>query len=194
MYTREKFSRSFCIPIHVRQAVTYPSESVRRHSNNFHPSRSFASCSSSFQLVQPTDLFAQPWSFSSMRKPVINALLKNAVFCCRSVPVYFVWLKYISWFMYGFEALIINQWKDYGPICMYYFFSVRMSVIHVTVLIKKLYFAKCAYAIRFVIPWTASGFQCLLQLVRPLSPGLAHTTSVSLIKIDGWASNTRSFC
>ena len=24
--------------------------------------------------------------------------------------------------MYGFEALIINQWKDYGPICMYQFF------------------------------------------------------------------------
>lgn len=33
-----------------------------------------------------------------------------------SVPVYFVWLKYISWFMYGYEALIINQWKDYGQI------------------------------------------------------------------------------
>ncbi|KAL9966624.1 hypothetical protein ACROYT_G024727 [Oculina patagonica] len=33
-----------------------------------------------------------------------------------TVPVYFVWLKYISWFMYGFEALIINQWKDFGPI------------------------------------------------------------------------------
>ncbi|CAG0902373.1 unnamed protein product [Darwinula stevensoni] len=28
-----------------------------------------------------------------------------------SVPVYFVWLKYISWFYYGNEALMINQWK-----------------------------------------------------------------------------------
>ncbi|CAL8147556.1 unnamed protein product [Orchesella dallaii] len=27
-----------------------------------------------------------------------------------SVPVYFVWLKYLSWFMYGNEALAINQW------------------------------------------------------------------------------------
>ncbi|CAG0879460.1 unnamed protein product, partial [Darwinula stevensoni] len=29
-----------------------------------------------------------------------------------SVPVYFLWLKYISWFYYGNEALMINQWKD----------------------------------------------------------------------------------
>ena len=36
----------------------------------------------------------------------------------RTVPAYFIWLKYISWFMYGFEALIINQWKDYGSIGM----------------------------------------------------------------------------
>ena len=27
------------------------------------------------------------------------------------MPVYFVWLKYLSWFKYGFEALIINQFK-----------------------------------------------------------------------------------
>ena len=37
-------------------------------------------------------------------------------FINSSVPVYFVWLKYISWFMYGYEALIINQWKGYGQI------------------------------------------------------------------------------
>ncbi len=30
----------------------------------------------------------------------------------RSVPIYFVWLKYLSWFYYGNEALIINQWQD----------------------------------------------------------------------------------
>lgn len=29
-----------------------------------------------------------------------------------SVPVYFVWVKYISWFNYGNEALMINQWAD----------------------------------------------------------------------------------
>ncbi|CAG2164007.1 unnamed protein product [Oppiella nova] len=29
-----------------------------------------------------------------------------------SIPVYFVWFKYISWFYYGNEALSINQWKS----------------------------------------------------------------------------------
>ncbi|ODM98292.1 Protein white [Orchesella cincta] len=28
-----------------------------------------------------------------------------------SIPVYFIWLKYLSWFLYGNEALSINQWK-----------------------------------------------------------------------------------
>lgn len=28
-----------------------------------------------------------------------------------SVPVYFIWIKYISWFYYGNEALTINQWS-----------------------------------------------------------------------------------
>ncbi|CAL8086730.1 unnamed protein product [Orchesella dallaii] len=29
----------------------------------------------------------------------------------NSVPVYFVWLQHLSWFLYGNEALSINQWK-----------------------------------------------------------------------------------
>lgn len=28
-----------------------------------------------------------------------------------SVPVYLDWIKYVSWFMYGNEALSINQWR-----------------------------------------------------------------------------------
>lgn len=28
-----------------------------------------------------------------------------------SVPVYFEWLRYLSWFMYANEALSINQWS-----------------------------------------------------------------------------------
>jgi len=28
-----------------------------------------------------------------------------------SVPVWLSWLKYLSWFLYGFEALLINQWE-----------------------------------------------------------------------------------
>jgi len=29
-----------------------------------------------------------------------------------SVPVWLSWLKYLSWFLYGFQALLINQWSD----------------------------------------------------------------------------------
>ena len=29
-----------------------------------------------------------------------------------SIPVYFVWIKWISWFHYSFEALMINQWSN----------------------------------------------------------------------------------
>lgn len=32
-----------------------------------------------------------------------------------SVPFYFEWLSYLSWFRYGNEALLINQWADVGP-------------------------------------------------------------------------------
>ena len=30
---------------------------------------------------------------------------------CRSVPVWLVWLKYLSWFLYSNELLMINQWE-----------------------------------------------------------------------------------
>ncbi len=30
----------------------------------------------------------------------------------RSIPGWLVWIKYISSFFYGFEALSVNQWKD----------------------------------------------------------------------------------
>ncbi|RMX58452.1 hypothetical protein pdam_00022053 [Pocillopora damicornis] len=55
---------------------------------------------------------------TSLGPPLMLPLLIFGGFFLKStsVPVYFVWLKYISWFMYGFEALIINQWKDYGSI------------------------------------------------------------------------------
>lgn len=31
-----------------------------------------------------------------------------------SVPVYFEWLSYVSWFRYGNEGLMINQWASLG--------------------------------------------------------------------------------
>lgn len=30
----------------------------------------------------------------------------------RTVPKYFLWLRYISWFSYANEILIINQWHN----------------------------------------------------------------------------------
>lgn len=29
----------------------------------------------------------------------------------RSTPTYMIWVKYLSWFNYGNEALMINQWE-----------------------------------------------------------------------------------
>lgn len=34
----------------------------------------------------------------------------------ESVPVYFIWLKYLSWFKYSFEALLVNQWDGFGSL------------------------------------------------------------------------------
>ncbi|KAG1709775.1 Protein white [Nymphon striatum] len=31
-----------------------------------------------------------------------------------SIPVYFVWLKYLSWFNYAYEIMIVNQWSNIG--------------------------------------------------------------------------------
>ena len=30
--------------------------------------------------------------------------------CCSSDVGWLVWVKYLSWFQYGFSALMINQW------------------------------------------------------------------------------------
>lgn len=43
---------------------------------------------------------------------VIPLLLFGGFFLSNEdVPVYFDWMRYISWFMYGNEALSINQWS-----------------------------------------------------------------------------------
>lgn len=34
----------------------------------------------------------------------------------RTVPVYFLWLKYSSWFMYSNELMILNQWANVDQI------------------------------------------------------------------------------
>ena len=34
----------------------------------------------------------------------------------RTIPVYFVWLKYISWYYYAYDAYLIVVFENYGPI------------------------------------------------------------------------------
>ena len=34
-----------------------------------------------------------------------------------ATPWYFIWVKYLSWFYYGFQNLMINQWA-YGGFCI----------------------------------------------------------------------------
>lgn len=48
----------------------------------------------------------------AMAAPLIIPLLLFGGFFLQNgaVPIYFDWMRYISWFMYGNEALSINQW------------------------------------------------------------------------------------
>lgn len=50
----------------------------------------------------------------SIGPPVIIPFLIFGGFFLNSasVPYYFEWLSYLSWFRYGNEALLINQWSD----------------------------------------------------------------------------------
>lgn len=42
---------------------------------------------------------------------ILPALLFGGFFLNNgAVPIYFEWLRYLSWFMYSNEALSINQW------------------------------------------------------------------------------------
>jgi ATP-binding cassette, subfamily G (WHITE), eye pigment precursor transporter len=50
----------------------------------------------------------------SIGPPVIIPFLIFGGFFLNSgsVPPYFKWLSYLSWFRYGNEALLINQWAE----------------------------------------------------------------------------------
>ncbi|KAK4306530.1 hypothetical protein Pmani_021647 [Petrolisthes manimaculis] len=50
----------------------------------------------------------------ALAAPLLIPLMLFGGFFLNSgtVPNYFIWIKYISWFNYGNEALMINQWKD----------------------------------------------------------------------------------
>lgn len=59
-------------------------------------------------------LASTPQIALGLSAPLIIPMLLFGGFFLQSgtVPVYLDWIKYLSWFMYGNEALSINQWHD----------------------------------------------------------------------------------
>ncbi|KAL9966625.1 hypothetical protein ACROYT_G024728 [Oculina patagonica] len=55
---------------------------------------------------------------SAISAPLILPLLLLGGFYVKNttIPDWLSWLQYLSWFNYGFEALIVNQWDGYGNI------------------------------------------------------------------------------
>lgn len=47
----------------------------------------------------------------------------------RSTPDYLIWLKYLSWFSYGNEMLVVNQWDDVTHISTY---KIKHKVTYIT--------------------------------------------------------------
>lgn len=54
-----------------------------------------------------------PQVINAISAPLLIPLLLFGGFYLNadSIPDYFIWLKYLSWFYYGNEALVINQWS-----------------------------------------------------------------------------------
>jgi ABC-type multidrug transport system permease subunit len=71
-----------------------------------------ANCASSFGYLMSCVSSSVTMALSLGPPIMIPLLLFGGFFLNNlSVPFYFVWLKYLSWFYYGNEALIINQWQ-----------------------------------------------------------------------------------
>ena len=50
---------------------------------------------------------------------------------CSATPVYLSWIKYISWFHYGFESLAVNQWTGItGISCRHSKYQVDTQHVH----------------------------------------------------------------
>lgn len=54
-------------------------------------------------------------------------ILSNNIY--RSTPDYLIWLKYLSWFSYGNEMLVVNQWDDVKHISTY---KIKHKVTYIT--------------------------------------------------------------
>ena len=53
---------------------------------------------------------------NAMAAPIMIPFMIFGGFFIRtlSTPYYFIWIKYLSWFYYGFNNLVINQWTNGG--------------------------------------------------------------------------------
>lgn len=71
----------------------------------------------SFAYVIST-ISSTPSVSTALSGPLILPLLVLGGFYIenRTIPEWLTWLRYLSWFNYGFEALALNQWDNYGPI------------------------------------------------------------------------------
>lgn len=56
-----------------------------------------------------------------------NETLTSEFCCFRSVPDYFIWIKYTSWFLYSNELMIVNQWRDVNHISKYLLFQMFLD-------------------------------------------------------------------
>lgn len=56
---------------------------------------------------------------NAMASPMMTPMMIFGGFFIRtlSTPLYFIWVKYLSWFFYGYNNLMINQWS-YGGYCV----------------------------------------------------------------------------
>lgn len=62
----------------------------------------------------------------------------------RSTPDYLIWLKYLSWFSYGNEMLVVNQWDDVTHISTY---KIKHKVTYITCTTQSLNWRGNSYCI-----------------------------------------------
>jgi len=74
---------------------------------------------------------------NALAPPLMVPLLLFGGFFLQSdsVPPYFIWLKYISWFYYGAENLYVTQWREPTGAC----FSLKVPVEPISEATRMLY-------------------------------------------------------
>ena len=69
---------------------------------------------------------------------LIPLMLFGGLFLQNStIPVWLEWLKYLSWFMYSNEAMLINQWKGVEDIKVRVAFSKWSIILDYRIIFNK---------------------------------------------------------